>query len=202
MRSAIRRLPSTTSSTRSSTVPGHTKRWLITMCFWPIRHARVTGLVFDRGVPPSVVQHHVIRGGEIEAGAAGLQAQHERAGAFTVWKSATILSRTGTRQTAVVAVDGHAGRLAEVLGEAHAPLREVGEHEHALPRREHGFDDLLEPQRACPDRPSSGRSSRLYADGWLQICLSAVMAARIWPLRGSAPSGRSAASTSSSRTAW
>ena len=50
---------------------------------------------------------------------------------------------------------------------------------------------------SLPERPASGRSSSCsYAAGWLQICFSAVMAARIWPLRGSAPSGRSAATTS------
>ena len=37
---------------------------------------------------------------------------------------------------------------------------------------------------SLPERPASGRSSCWYADGWLQICLSAVIAARIWPLRG------------------
>ena len=37
---AMWRLPATTSSTRSSTVPGHTSRCEITVLPWPIRHAR------------------------------------------------------------------------------------------------------------------------------------------------------------------
>ena len=35
--SAICRFPATTSSTRSSTVPGHTRRWQTTLFFWPMR---------------------------------------------------------------------------------------------------------------------------------------------------------------------
>src|SRR4029079_12258716 len=38
--SAIWRFPATTSSTRSSIVPGQTSRWEITVRFWPMRHAR------------------------------------------------------------------------------------------------------------------------------------------------------------------
>src|SRR5918995_1036358 len=38
--SAMCRLPATTSSTRSSTVPGHTSRWDTTVRVWPIRQAR------------------------------------------------------------------------------------------------------------------------------------------------------------------
>ena len=39
----------------------------------------VAGLVLDRRVPPAVVEHDVAGGGEVEAGAAGLERQHERA---------------------------------------------------------------------------------------------------------------------------
>ena len=39
----------------------------------------VAGLVLDGGVPPAVVEHDVVGGGEVEPGAAGLERQHERA---------------------------------------------------------------------------------------------------------------------------
>src|SRR5438270_1840355 len=39
-RSAMWRLPATTSSTRSSTVPGQTRRWETTVRSWPMRQAR------------------------------------------------------------------------------------------------------------------------------------------------------------------
>ena len=43
-------------------------------------------------------------------------------------------------------------------------------------------DSTISSRRASlPDRPASGRPSSRYAAGWLQICLSAVMAARIAP---------------------
>ena len=41
----------------------------------------VAGLVLDRRVPPAVVEHDVAGGGEVEAGAAGLERQHQRPGA-------------------------------------------------------------------------------------------------------------------------
>ena len=48
-------------------------------------------------------------------------------------------------QAAVVAGDGHAGDLGEVVGQPLAPLGEVGEHEDALAGGEHRLDDLLQP---------------------------------------------------------
>ena len=44
----------------------------------------------------------------------------------------------------MVAGDRGPGALGEVLGEALAPLGEVGEHEHPLAGGEHAVDDLLE----------------------------------------------------------
>ena len=104
----------------------------------------VAGLVLDRRVPPAVVEHHVAGGGEVEAGAARLQRQHERSRAVGPLEVLDHAVTHATRQPAVVARDGRAGALGEVLGELHAPLGEVGEHQHALARREDRVDDLLE----------------------------------------------------------
>ena len=59
-------------------------------------------------------------------------------------------------EAAVVAGDRHAGDLGEVVGQLHAPLGEVGEHEDPLAGREHRLDDLLEAgqlARAAGQRP-------------------------------------------------
>ena len=42
----------------------------------------VNGLGFHGGVPPWIVQYHITRGGEIEAGAGGAEAKQENARAF------------------------------------------------------------------------------------------------------------------------
>ena len=69
-------------------------------------------------------------------------------------------------------------RFGEMLRELDAPLGEVREHQHPLAGREHRVDDLLEARelaRATGERPVVV----LVRRGWLQICLSAVIAARI-----------------------
>ena len=65
-------------------------------------------------------------------------------------------------------------------------------------------DSTISSRRASlPDRPASGCPSSRYAAGWLQICLSAVIAARIAPFFGSpTPPNRRRSATSSSSTAW
>ena len=104
------RLPATTSSTRSSTVPGHTSRWRDDGAGLADAPRAVAGLVLDRGVPPAVVEHDVAGGGEVEPGAAGLQRQHERARALGRLE---VVDRCGrgrrARQAAVVARDRRAG---------------------------------------------------------------------------------------------
>ena len=87
----------------------------------------------------------------------GLQRQHERARALLAWNSCDDLIAHAARQPAVVALDRSAGALREVVGELHAPLREVREHQHLLAGREHGVDDLLETRelaRAARERPT------------------------------------------------
>ena len=138
------RLPATTSSTRSSTVPGHTRRCDTTVRVWPMRHA-VAGLILDRRVPPAVVEHDVARRGEVEPGAAGLEREHERTRTLAALEVGDQLVARAAGQAAVVARDRHAGDLGEVVGQALAPLREVGEHQDPLAGGEHRLDDLLEP---------------------------------------------------------
>ena len=74
-----------------------------------------------------------------------LRRQDERARApVPAWKSAIMRSRAAAGQPAVVALDGQPGALGEVLGQALAPLGEVGEDQHPLVGGEDGLDDLLE----------------------------------------------------------
>ena len=117
----------------------------------------VAGLVLDRRVPPPVVEHDVVGGGEVEPGAAGLERQHQRGRRRrTPWKRCTISSRHAARQAAVVALDRLVEPLGEVGGELHAPLGEVREDQHALAGGEHRLDDLLEPGQLAASDPSSG----------------------------------------------
>src|SRR5439155_7115120 len=84
----------------------------------------VTGLVFDRGVPPTVVQHDVAGRGQVEAGAARLQRQHERPGTLALLELLHHPVSGSARQAAVVARDGETCDLGEVVGHALAPFRE------------------------------------------------------------------------------
>ena len=140
----MRRLPATTSSTRSSTVPGTDQTVRDDRAGLTDAPGAVARLVFDRGVPPTVVEHDVTRGGEVEPGTAGLQREHEHARTVAALEVGDDLIARRARQTAVVARDRGAGALGEVVGELDAPLREVREHEHALAGREHRVDDLFE----------------------------------------------------------
>ena len=73
------------------------------------------------------------------------------------WKSRDHPVARGPRQAAVVALDRRAGDASvRCSASLHAPLGEVGEHQHALAGGEHRFDDLLEPgelARAPGERP-------------------------------------------------
>ena len=117
----------------------------------------VAGLVLDGRVPPAVVQHDVVGRGEVEPGAAGLQRQHEGAGAGALLELGDQAVAGAAGQAAVVAGDRQAGDLAEVLGQAAAPRGEVGEDEHPLAGGEDRLDDLLEAgqlARAPGQRPA------------------------------------------------
>ena len=69
----------------------------------------------------------------------------------------------GARQAAVVAGHRRAGALGEMVGEPDPPLREVREHQHALARREHRVDDLLEPRELA--RPALERKIVVLVGG-------------------------------------
>ena len=118
----------------------------------------VAGLVLDGRVPPAVVEHDVVGRGQVEPGAARLQRQHQRPGPVPVLELGDEPVAGASGEAAVVARDRHAGDLGEVLGEAPAPRREVGEDEDPLAGGEHGLDDLLEPgQLARIDRRAAAR---------------------------------------------
>ena len=78
-------------------------------------------------------------------GAAGLERQHQRARALAVLEVLDDLVARAPGQAAVVAGDRRAGVVAQVVGQAHAPLGEVGEDQDPLAGGEHRVDDLLEP---------------------------------------------------------
>ena len=103
------RLPATTSSTRSSTVPGHTSRWRHDGAGLADAPGPVAGLVLDGRVPPAVVEHDVAGRGEVEPGAAGLERQHQRARALAVLELGDQLVAGAAGEAAVVAGDRHAG---------------------------------------------------------------------------------------------
>ena len=98
----------------------------MTVRVWPMRQARSRGLVLDRGVPPAVVEHHVARRGEVQAGAAGLERQHQRARALTRLEAFDHRVAARARQAAVVAVDRRAHALGEVLARAAGPMWRSG----------------------------------------------------------------------------
>jgi hypothetical protein len=54
----------------------------------------VGGLIFDGGVPPRVEQEDVVGGGEVEAGAAGLERESITGGPSASWNSATTAPRS------------------------------------------------------------------------------------------------------------
>ena len=76
----------------------------------------VTGLVLDGGVPPPVVEHDVAGGGQVEAGAAGLQREHQRAGPLLGLEVGDHVVAGAAAETTVVALDLDAGQGGQVLG--------------------------------------------------------------------------------------
>ena len=101
--------------------------------------ATVGGLAFDGGVPPRVVVDDAVGGGEVEAGAAGAQADEEqRAGTgLELLHELGAVGGGASEQEEVVALGGefatneieHAGKLREDEGAA-APGAEIGHEFH------------------------------------------------------------------------
>ena len=105
----------------------------------------VAGLVLDRRVPPAVVQHDVVGGGEVEARSAGLDRQHQGSRPRPLLELVHQPVAGAPGQPTVVAGHRDAGPLGQVLGQALAPPGEVGEHQHAFPGGEHVVNQLVEP---------------------------------------------------------
>jgi hypothetical protein len=90
----------------------------------------VGGLIFDGGVPPGVEQEDVVGGGEVEAGAAGLEERSMTGGPSSAWKRATTPARsTGGAVEADEGGDLGGGEGGLDAIEEGGPLRE---HEGAL----------------------------------------------------------------------
>ena len=77
MRSAVSVFCSIMASMRSSSVPRTTNLWTCTVRNCPMRWARSVAWFLHGGVPPAIEMEDVRRGGEIQAHAAGLEADDE-----------------------------------------------------------------------------------------------------------------------------
>ena len=87
------RLPATTSSTRSSIVPGHTSRCEITVRVWPMRHARSRAWSSTAGFHQRSYSTTWLAAVRLSPVPPALSDSTSAPAPGRRWKSATILSR-------------------------------------------------------------------------------------------------------------
>ena len=102
----------------------------------------VGGLVLDRRVPPAVEVDHVVRGSEVEAGAAGLQRHQEHRGPRRLEARHHLVP--GVCGGAPVEVQPSRPKRAAGSGAASRRIRELGEAQDPVALGEDFLEDLLE----------------------------------------------------------
>ena len=113
----------------------------------PDAEGAIGGLILDRGIPPAVEVHDVRGRGEVEAGAAGFQGQHEEGHRLVFLKLAHQCRALLDRCLAVQDEPGATEDLAEKRRQRRGDLAELGEHQHLLLLGRDDLGDLAQPRQ-------------------------------------------------------
>ena len=151
-------------------------------CVWPMRNARSVAWFSTAGFHQRSKWIDVRGRGEVEAGAAGLEREHEER---------HVARPPETARPAPCASPPASRRAARARARPKTPprnaasgavdLAELGEDQHLLLPRGDRPRRSRAGARTCRCRPRPSAPSPSHCDGWLQICLSRISEASTTP---------------------